>query len=95
MIHHFLSGGEIRPVLRHRTRDATGYQARMPGPPPRGDHTLTPGERSAAFRERRKAAAATGKPPVVVRYRKPADRRSKPQQWADATTALLDALDAY
>ncbi len=67
----------------------------MPGPPPRGDHALTPAERSAGYRERRKAAAVTGKPPVVVRYRRPADRRSKPQQWADATNTLLDVLDAY
>jgi len=77
------------------TRDAPGYQARMPGPPPRGDHALTPAERSAAYRERRKAAAETGKTPVVVRYRRPADRRSKPQQWADATDTLLDLLDGW
>ncbi len=44
----------------------TGYHARMPGPKPRGDHALTPAERAAAYRERRKAAvlAAPTKPPV-------------------------------
>jgi hypothetical protein len=29
----------------------------MTGPKPRGDHALTPAERPAAYRERRKAAA--------------------------------------
>ena len=69
----------------------------MPGPRPRGDHTLTPAERSAAYRERRKAAAAASpiKPPVVVRYRRPADRRSKPAKWQDAVDTLLDVLDDY
>ena len=47
---------------------------------PRGDHALTTAERSAAYRERRKATEK----PVVVRYRKPADRRSKPKRWTDA-----------
>jgi hypothetical protein len=30
-----------------------------------------------------------------VRYRKPADRRSKPKQWDDAVGTLLDILDDY
>jgi hypothetical protein len=63
----------------------------MPGPKPRGDHALTDAERAAAYRARRKAAAK----PVVVRYRRPADRRSKPQRWADATDTLMDILDGY
>ena len=69
----------------------------MPGPKPRGDHALTPAERAAAYRERRKAAALATptKPPVVVRYRRPADRRSKPQRWADAVETLADLLDGY
>jgi hypothetical protein len=67
----------------------------MPGPPPRGDHAATPAERSAAYRARRKAAAADApaKPPVGVRYRRPADRRSRPEQWADAVQTLADLLD--
>ena len=67
----------------------------MPGPPPRGDRAATPSERSAAYRARRKAAAADGpaKPPVVIRYRRPADRRSRPQQWADAVQTLADLLN--
>ena len=67
----------------------------MPGPPPRGDRAATPAERSAAYRTRRKATVATAptKPPLVFRYRRPADRRSRPQQWADAVQTLADLLD--
>ena len=69
----------------------------MPGPPPRGDRAATPAERSAAYRARRKvtAAAAPTKPPVVVRYRRPADRRSRPERWADAVQTLADMLDQF
>jgi len=69
----------------------------MPGPPPRGDRAATPAVRSAAYRARRKATAAAvpAKPPVVTRYRRPADRRSRPQQWADAVQTLADLLDQF
>src|ERR1700712_4403317 len=69
----------------------------MPGPPPRGDRAATPAERSAAYRARRKATAADvpAKPPVVVRYRRPADRRSRPEQWADAVQTLANLLDRF
>ncbi len=69
----------------------------MPGPQPRGDHAATPAERSAAYRARRKANAADAptKPPVVVRYRRPADRRSRPERWADAVQTLADMLDQF
>ena len=69
----------------------------MPGPPPRGDRAATPAERSAAYRARRKATAADAptKPSLVVRYRRPADRRSRPQQWADAVQTLADLLDRF
>ena len=70
----------------------------MPGPPPRGDRAATPAERSAApIRARRKAAvaAAPTKPPVAVQCRRPADRRSRPQQWADAVQTLADLLDRF
>jgi hypothetical protein len=75
----------------------TGYLARMPGPKPRGDHALTPAERASAYRERRKATALSTptKPPVVVRYRRPVDRRSKPQRWQDAVETLSELLDSY
>ena len=69
----------------------------MPGPPPRGDRAATPAERAAAYRARRKAMAADvlTKPPVVIRYRRPGDRRSRPQQWADAVQTLADLLDQF
>ena len=69
----------------------------MPGPPPRGNRAATPPERSAAYRVRRKAtvAATPTKPSVVVRYRRPTDRRSRPQQWADAVQTLADLLDRF
>jgi hypothetical protein len=69
----------------------------MPGPPPRGDRAATPAERSAAYRARRKATgmAAPAQPPVVVRYHRPADRRTRPQQWADAVQTLADLLDRF
>jgi hypothetical protein len=46
------------------------------------------------LREKRKAEAAD-KPPVVIRYRRPKDRRSRPDQWADAIDTLTDCLDRY
>ena len=69
----------------------------MPGPPPRGDRAATPAERAAAYRARRKAAiaAAPTKPPVVVRYRRPADRRTQLQRWADAIQTLTDYWTAF
>ena len=56
-----------------------------------------PTERSAAFRARRKATAADTptKLPAVARYRRPADRRSRPQQWADAVQTLADLLERF
>jgi len=69
----------------------------MPGPPPHSDRAATPAERAAAYRARRKAIAADGaaKPPGVIRYRRPADRRSRPKQWADAVQTLTDLLDQF
>ena len=54
-----------------------------------GVMALSDAERARAYRERRKAGEK------LVRYRRPKDRRSKPQQWADATETLLSVLDAY
>ncbi len=46
------------------------------------------------LREKRKAEAAD-KPAAVIRYRRPKDRRSRPEQWADAISTLTDCLDRY
>ena len=50
---------------------------------------LTNAERQARYRERRKAGESR------VRYRRPADRRSRPQQWNDAVQTLLALQDQY
>ena len=50
---------------------------------------LTNAERQARYRERRQA----GEP--RTRYRRPADRRSRPQQWDDAVRTLLALQDQY
>ena len=59
----------------------------MPGRKPLGDMALTNAERQARFRQ----AHAGGAP--RVRFRRPADRRSRPQRWRDAVAELL-ALQA-
>jgi hypothetical protein len=41
------------------------------------------------LREKRRAEAA-GKPPVVIRYRRPKDRRSRADQWSAAIDTLTD-----
>lgn len=50
---------------------------------------LTGAERMARLRERQRAGEKS------VRFRRPKDRRSRPQQWQDAIDTLLDCLDAY
>src|ERR1700709_2957331 len=70
----------------------------MPGPRPQGDRALTSAERRPPLREKRKTEAADNppdKPPVVIRYRRPKDRRSRPDQWADAIDTLTNCLDRY
>ena len=63
-----------------------------PGPKPLGERTMTHAERQARYR----AAHAADTPATVkVRYRKPADRRSRPQRWRDAVTELVELQDDY
>jgi hypothetical protein len=59
------------------------------GRQPDGEHTLSNAERQARYRTRRQAEQA----PALVRYRRPADRRNRPQRWCDAVAELL-ALQA-
>jgi hypothetical protein len=49
------------------------------------------------LREKRKAEAADKPPdkPALIRYRRPKDRRSRPDQWADAIDTLTNCLDRY
>jgi hypothetical protein len=66
-----------------------------PGPRPRGDHALTDAERSAAYRERLRERIKAVAPKPIVRYRKTADRRSRPQRWRDAVTELFELQADY
>ena len=50
---------------------------------------LTNAQRQARYRERRQAGESR------VRYRRPMDRRSRPQQWSDAVQTLLALQDQY
>ena len=52
---------------------------------------MSDAERQKRYRDRLKA----GKPSPVLRFRRPADRRSKPRQWEDAVNTLLELLEGY
>ncbi len=61
----------------------------MAGRKPLGDKALSAAERQARFR----AAHADGAP--KVRYRRPADRRSRPQRWREAVAELVELQGEY
>ncbi len=61
------------------------------GRQPQGDHPLSDAERQARYRARLKAEAAAPQ----LRYRRPADRRSRPQRWRDAVSELLTLQAEY
>lgn len=56
--------------------------------PTEGNHPLSNAERQARYRARKAEQAGT-----TIRYRQPADRRTRPQRWHDAVAELL-ALQA-
>jgi hypothetical protein len=58
---------------------------------PQGDHKLSDAERQARYRARRQAQ----QPAPIVRYRRPADRRTRPQRWRDAVAELLTLQAEY
>ena len=58
------------------------------GREPEGQAPLTNAERQARYRARRAEQAGS-----TIRYRRPVDRRTRPQRWHDAVTELL-ALQA-
>jgi len=64
-------------------------KAMKPGPKPLLGTTMTHAERQARYR----ATHAEGAP--KFRYRKPADRRSRPQRWRDAVAELLELQIDY
>ncbi len=59
------------------------------GRPTQGDNPLSGAERQARYRARIETQTTT----PVVRYRRPADRRTRPQRWQDAIAELI-ALQA-
>ncbi len=61
------------------------------GRPPQGENALSDAERQARYRARLKAEATAPQ----VRYRRPADRRSRPQRWRDAIAELLTLQAEY
>ena len=61
------------------------------GRPPQGDHPLSDAERQARCRARRQAQ----QPAPIVRYRRPADRRTRPQRWREAVAELLTLQAEY
>ena len=63
-----------------------------PGPKPLGERAMTSAERQARYRA---AHAADTAVTVKVRYRRPADRRSRPQRWRDAVAELLELQADY
>ena len=62
------------------------------GPKPLGERVMTHAERQARYRA---AHTPDTVPTVKVRYRKPADRRSRPQRWRDAAAELLELQAGY
>jgi hypothetical protein len=60
-----------------------------PGPKPLLGTTMTHAERQARYRASHAQAAPK------VRYRKPADRRSRPERWRDAVAELRELQDDH
>jgi hypothetical protein len=70
-------------------RYVTEVKAMPRGRQPQGEQPLSNAERQARYRARH----LTTKPTPVIRYRRPADRRTRPQRWRDAVGELI-ALQA-
>lgn len=60
------------------------------GPKPQGAKAMTAAERQARYR----ALHANDAVPVV-RFKKPQDRRPKPQRWKDAVAELTQLQESY
>ncbi len=70
-------------------RYVTGIPPCQEADTPEAEHPLSNAERQARYRARREAHKAV----PVVRYRRPADRRTRSQRWLDTVAGLL-ALQA-
>ncbi|MBV9784412.1 MAG: hypothetical protein JO264_11395 [Acidisphaera sp.] len=60
------------------------------GRPPSGEHALSNAERQARYRAKLQA-----KQPPRVLYRRPADRRTRPQRWLAAVNELAQLQAEY
>ena len=58
--------------------------------PTEGSQALSNAERQARYRARKAEKAG-----ATIRYRRPADRRTRPQRWHDAVAELLALQAAY
>ena len=63
-------------------------QHSKPGCRPTGQRALTGAERQARYRARHTGA-------VVIRYRRPTDRRNRAQRWRDAVAELIALQGEY
>jgi len=79
---HPVEWGNTIPLRNGEHSMPTGRQ-------PDGEYALSNAERQARYRARREAE----QPPSKIRYRRPADRRTRSQRWYD-TVAVLVALQA-
>ena len=61
------------------------------GRKPEGETTLSNAERQARYRARHQVS----EPSVVIRTRRPVDRRPRPRRWHDAVEELLALQSAY
>jgi hypothetical protein len=61
------------------------------GQKPEGEHALSNAERQARYRTRHLQQPS----PIVIRTRRPIDRRSRVQRWDDATNVLLALQGEY
>src|SRR3954466_7851557 len=61
------------------------------GRKPEGETSLSNAERQARYRARRQSP----QPSVVIRTRRPMDRRPRPRRWHDAVAALIDLQATY
>jgi hypothetical protein len=84
-----LAGDDSRAAFTYKAL-RNGMEGRpLAGRKPLGNKPMTVAERQLRFR----AAHADGAP--KVRYRRPSDRRSRPQRWRDAVAELVSLQDEY
>src|SRR5271166_1815694 len=79
----------MRYVTHYLHGAQPGIKEMKRGPKPIGAAAMTPAERQARYRTAHADGAAK------IKYRKPADRRSRPQRWRDAVAELVELQADY